>query len=79
LLDEAAGVLMSFKVGNQAAHFFQEMMTGKSIKIAEKLRIMLFGEHKGIYLFKGWKIGKSKMRKLELKYAIDFLRYRYMF
>lgn len=79
LIEEAAGTLMRFTVAQQAQYFFRELERGNVIRLAEKLQLMLNGEHRGVYLFKGWKMGKKKLNILRKKYPLEFQRYQYMF
>lgn len=67
-LEEAAGTLINFDIGQQCKIFFEEIAKGDAVRVAEKLHIMLLGEYKGVELFRGWKMSKKRNNIVRKKY-----------
>ena len=65
-VDEAAGALLNAELGQEIPYFYEDLLHGKAVRIHEKLKLLVNGEHKGVQLMKaGWKMSKKRMNKLE--------------
>ena len=64
---------------NAIAAFYYELRRGKAIRLDEKLKILLTGTYRGVYLFKGWKMSKQRFWRLRASYPVEFQRYQYKF
>jgi hypothetical protein len=77
-LEEAAGTLINFDIGQQPKIFFEELEKGKTVRLEDKLQMFLLGEYKGVKLFRGWKMSKKRSNKLRMAYPQVYERYGYL-
>ena len=77
-LDEAAGTLVNFNE-DALPSFYHELARGKAVRVQDKLRMLMTGEHRGVRLFRGWKMRFGKWCRLQERYPVEFQRYKYMF
>lgn len=66
-LDEAAGTLVNFDQ-NGLLSYYHELARGNCVRVQDKLRMLLTGEHRGVKLFSGWKMKFGRWSRLQNKY-----------